>query len=542
MSRLLSFFFLSVVAFCLGVFLIFGAHQAFSSQTFPKRDALVITTPVEPGNLLPIFASDSASQEIVSKIFNGLLRYNAKAELEGCLAESWSVSEDGLTLRFKIREGVVWQDGASFGLDDVLFTLRCLQNPDYPTPYGSDFMKVESARAVDGRTIEIRYREVLSPAFASWTMPILPKHLLEKEDLLKTDFSRKPVGTGPFRLDIWKSGEKLELTAHDRYFEGRPGIARIIYRILPDPVTAFFELHTQETDLLSLTPLQYAKLADHPAIHRNYQKYRYPSMGYLYLGFNLKNELFTDIRVRRAMSHAVDRNRLIELVLLGLGRPATGPFLPDSWAHDPALKTPAYDPETSRRLLEEAGWHDGDGDGVREKDGHKFEFTLTTNHGNTQRQQTAEILQKAFADIGIKADLQIVEWSAFLKEYLDKKKFDAALLAWGLSPEPDVYDIWHSSKTREGEFNVISYANPEVDALLEEARRTFDLKRRQVCYRRIHRILYDEEPYLFLYVPDATPILHRRVEGVRSTVLGIGYRFFEWHVPEGNRRYPRFEA
>jgi peptide/nickel transport system substrate-binding protein len=205
-----------------------------------------------------------------------------------------------------------------------------------------------------------------------------------------------------------------------------------------------------------------------------------------------------------------------------------------SWAYNPNARSYTYDPERARRMLTEAGWKDKSG--VREKNGRPFRFTIMTNQGNNERIRTAEIIQQNLKAVGVKADIRVMEWQAFL-EQIDKRSFDAMILGWSMSRDPDLYDIWHSSKTRKGEYNFIGYSNPVVDRLLVEGRRTFNVENRKKIYYRIHAILAEEQPYAFLYVPDATPIVHKRFKGIEVAPLGIFYNFREWSVPKNRMEW-----
>lgn len=470
-------------------------------------------------------------------MFNGLLKYDKNLKLVGDLAESWEVREGGLSIVFRLREGVRWHDGRPFTADDVEFTFRKLTDPAVPTPYSGDFQKVSALTVIDPRTVEVRYKEPFSPGLASWTMGIVPRHILEKENLLSTSFVRHPVGTGPYVLVKWLTGDRVEFAANADYFEGRPFIDRTVYRIVPDQSTTFLELQTENLDASSLTPLQYARQTDTPFFRERYRKFRYPSFGYTYIGYNLANPMFTDARVRRALGLAIDKKELIDVTLMGYGRVSTGPFLPGTWAYDERVRPTQFDPDTARRLLAEAGWADRDGDGTLEKNGKPFSFTILTNQGNDQRRMACEIVQRRLAEVGVRMKIQVVEWQTFLREFVDKRRFEAVCLAWQLGQDPDVYDIFHSSKTKPGEFNFVSYSNPEVDRLLDQARRVFEIERRAEAYHRIHEILAEEEPYTFLYVGDALPIVHARFRGVEATPSGIGHNFIRWSVPEKERRY-----
>ena len=342
----------------------------------------------------------------------------------------------------------------------------------------------------------------------------------------------------------WPEGERrcertnraILISNHD-YFEGRPYIDGVIYRIIPDLATMFLELKAGNIDYMGLTPLQYLRQTDTPKFKKNYRKYKYLSFAYTYLGYNLLNPEFQDRRVRQAISYAIDKDEIIEGVLLGLGEVATGPYKPGTWQYNPDVKRYPYDPERSRRLLKEAGWIDTDGDGIREKDGKPFEFTVITNQGNNQRSKTAEIIQRRLAEVGIKMKIRTLEWATFINEYIDKKKFEATILGWTIGQDPDLFDVWHSSKTGFKELNFISYQNKEVDRLIMEGRHTFDRKKRKKAYFRIQEILAEDQPYTFLYVPYALPVIHERFRGIEPAPAGISYNFTKWYVPRAEQKY-----
>ncbi len=502
-----------------------------------SRDAFITASIGEPINLIPFFASDTASAYISGLIFNGLVKYDEDLKLVGDLAESWEVLDGGLRIVFHLKRNVFWQDERPFTAEDVLFTFQKLTDPNLPTPYGSSFEKVERLNVLDAYTVEVIYREAFSPGLASWGMGIVPKHLLEKENLITTDFARRPVGTGPYIFKKWRTGQSLELWANPKYFEGPPGIARVVYRIIPDTATMFLELQTENVDSMGLTPLQFKRQTDTDFFRSRYARFQYPSFSYTYIGYNLENPLFSDVRVRRAIGLAIPKKEIIDVTLLGLGRVATGPFLPDTWAANQAVKPTEFDPARARELLAEAGWRDTNGDRVLDHGGRRFSFTMITNHGNAERKAACEIVQKYLRDIGIEMKIQIVEWGVFIKEFIDKKHFEAVMLAWNLSRDPDLFDIFHSSKVDPGEFNFVSYKNIEVDRLIEEGRSLFDERERARRYHRIHEILSVEEPYTFLYVPEALPIVHRRFRGVEAAPAGVGHNFVQWSVDAKDVKY-----
>lgn len=499
-------------------------------------DAVVAASIAEPSTLVPILAADSASQGICGLLFNGLLKYDKALRLTGDLAERWEVRDGGLTIRFYLRRHVRWHDGAPFTADDVQFTYHSLIDPAVRTPYRGDFERVRALTVVDPWTVDVAYAEPFAPSLSSWTMSIMPRHRLEGQDLHATPFARNPIGTGPYRFRRWRSAELLELDANADYFEGAPAIRGWIERVIPDEATTFLELQTEGVDLTSLTPLQYRRQTDTPFFQAHYQRARYPSFGYTYLGYNLQHPLFQDLRVRQALNLAIDKTEIVRGALLGLGQVATGPFLPDTWAFDPTVPPAPHDPERARALLATAGWRDTDGDGWLDRDGQPFRFTILTNQ-NLTRELTAQIIQQRLKVIGIQAQIRVVEWSSLLAHFIHPRRFDAVLMGWGLSPEPDPYDIWHSSKTKPGEFNFIGYANPAVDQLLEAGRRTFDQTQRAEIYHRLQRLLYDDQPVCFLYVGDALPIIHRRIRNIEVAPAGLQHNLIDWYVPRREHRY-----
>jgi peptide/nickel transport system substrate-binding protein len=481
--------------------------------------------------LNPVIANDSASATINDQVFNGLVKYDKDIKLVGDLAERWVVTNKGKTITFYLRKGVKWHDGVEFTAADCLFTYKKFIDPKVATPYSSSYMDVKRAEVVNKYVFRVTYKEPFSPALESWAAGIIPRHLLEGKDINTDGFNRHPIGTGPYKFKEWVSGQKIVLEAYDEYFEGRPKIDQFIYRIIPDSSTMFEELLSGGVDMMGLNPLQYLRLSETRRIKQNYVKFRYPANAFTYMGYNLLNPLFEDVKVRQALSYAIDRQGIIDGILLGLGKPCTGPFSYVSWAYNPNAKSYAYDPDRARSMLAQAGWQIGRGGGILEKNGKPFRFTIMTNQGNTERIRTAEIIQQNLKAVGIAVNIRVMEWQAFL-EQIDKRSFDAIILGWSMGRDPDIYDIWHSSKTKKGEYNFIGYKNPVVDRLLVEGRRTFDLEKRKKIYYQIHAILAEEQPYAFLYVPDSLPIVHKRFKGIKVEPLGIFYNFREWYVPQ----------
>ncbi|MFA6384600.1 MAG: ABC transporter substrate-binding protein, partial [Candidatus Omnitrophota bacterium] len=355
------------------------------AQAQEYGDAIVDASIADARTLIPILASDTASSSICNLLYNGLVKFDKDLNVAGDLAQSWDILENGTVIVFHLRTDARWHDGAPFTAADVEFTYKKLIDPYVRTPYSGDFERVRSLEVLDDHTVRVTYKEPFAPALSSWGMSILPKHVLEKEDLNTTVFRMNPVGLGSYRLKSWKSQEKIELVSNHDYFEKRPYIDRSITRVIPDESTIFLELQTQGVDSASLTPLQYTRQTDSPFFKKNYRKYKLPSFSYVYMGYNLADPRFADRRVRQALNYAVDKIEIINIVLLGLGKVSTGPFVSESWAYNDAVAAYPYDPQKAKALLREAGWTDSNHDGWLDKDGRVFEFTVATNQGNEQR-------------------------------------------------------------------------------------------------------------------------------------------------------------
>jgi len=524
----------SSAALALAAGLAAGPARADTVAVPTDGDAYVEASIGDASYLNPVLAYDSASNDINALVYNGLMKYDKDIRLVGELAQSWEIKQGGKEFIFHLRPNVRWHDGAPFTAEDVKFTYERLIDPKVKTPFGSDYQIVDRVEAPDPLTFRVIYKEPYAPALESWGMGILPKHIFENGDFNQNPANRRPIGTGPYKFVEWKTDEKIVLTVNPDYFEGRPRLNRYIYRIIPDNAVQFLELRQQSIDSMGLTPDQYKA---YPEFFIHYNKYRYPSFSYTYLSFNLRRPMFADKRVRQALAHAVNKSEIIDGVLLGIGRPATGPFPPSSWAYNPAVKDYDFNPEKAKAMLAEAGWKDTNGDGWLDKDGQRFEFTIITNQGNKTRELSSLIIQNHLQAVGIKVHVRIIEWASFLHNFINKRNFDAALLGWNLSRDPDQYVIWHSGQTGDNQYNHVGYNNPEVDKILEDGRREFNFEKRKALYNRMHALLADDLPYIFLYYPDSLPVIHKRIQGPQVAPAGLGWNFREWFVPKGLQRY-----
>ena len=493
----------------------------------------------EPSGLIAMLAGESAASAIAGNIFNSLLKYDKNLELQGELAQSWQVSADQKSITFQLKPGMQWADGQPLTSADVLFTWKLVTDDNTRTPYGADYKLVIKAEAPDPRTFRVTYAEPHAPALDSWAgLHILPQHLLAGQDINTTPFARHPVGSHYYQLAEWKNGERIALTRNPNATQGPPRIERLVSRFIPDPASQFLELMADNIDSMGLSPIQYARIFPaRPELVKKIGLYKELGNAYTYLGFNLKHKPFDDRRVRLAINYAIDKQELIDGVLLGLGEPVASPYKPGTrWSH-PSLKPYAYDPAKARALLQEAGYADHDGDGILDRDGKPLAFEILTNQ-NKQREMSAVLIQRRLKEIGIDVNIRILEWASFIGRFIKTGEFDAVVLGWSLGQEPDQYNIWHSSQQAPGQFNFIGYDNPEVDRLLEQGRRELDPDKRMGIYHQFAQVLYDDSPIVYLYAGYGLPAIHKRVRGIDNPAppAGIGHNSYDWYIPAPVRR------
>ena len=489
----------------------------------------------DASNLISILSSDQSSHAMASYLYVAPLKYDKNYNIVPWAAESYEVLDGGKLLRFKLRQDIYWEDGVQLTADDVEFTYKLTIDPKTPTAYAGDFQTIKEFRKTGKFSFEVRYDKPFARSLITWMSDILPKHALEGQDLMTTPLARQPLSAGPYVLEKWDAGRSLVFRANEHYFLGRPNIDEIRVRIIPDQATQFLELKAGNLDIMNLDPQQYLYQTSGDD-WKKYKKYKYLADGYTFLGYNLDSALFKDVRVRRALAHAIDKQEIIKGALFGLGLPAVGPYKPGTWVYNDAIKPYAYDPELAKRMLAEAGWTDSDGDGVLDKDGRPFSFTIICNQGNSQRLKIATIVQYRLAQIGIRTEIRTLEWATFLKEYVDKRRYDALILSWNILQDPDIYDVWHSSRTENGGLNFMGFRNAEVDDILEKARRSLDQDYRKKLYDRMQVILHEQQPYCFLYYPMSLPIVSARIQGIKPAPAGIGYNYTEWWIPKTLQR------
>jgi len=470
-----------------------------------------------PSRINPILSTDSVSSEIESWIFNGLFKYDKDGNITTDLASSYRFINE-ITLEIKLKKNVKWHDGNNFTAEDVLFTYNTIHNSKIYTPLSSNYKKVTSIIAQDEYTILIKYKEPYFKALEIWMINIIPKHIFENEkDIMTSKFNKKPIGTGPYKLKELKLSQDIILTVNKNYFGEVPKIEKIRYKFVPDITTSFYMLKQKQLDIGSLTPIQIDRQLD-TEFNSSFNIYEKQSFGYGYLGFNLKNEKFKNKVVRKAISLAVDRQEIIDILYFGYAKICNGPFLPGTFAYNDKVQTPLQNIEKAKELLKSLGY-----------DQHNpFEFEVITNANNSARINLAQIIQYQLGKAGIKMKIRVMEWQAFLNTVVHPRKFESIILGWSLALMPDARSIWHSSSNKQGGFNLVGYENQNVDKLIEKGEVTIDREKLGLIYKEIFKEIASDLPYLFLYIPDSITAVNKNIKNVVPSLIGITHNQEQW--------------
>jgi len=472
-----------------------------------------------PSRLNPILSTDKTSADVAKWMFNSLVTYDKNAKVIPELAQSYRFVDD-TTLIFELRHDVTWSDGVPFSAKDVLFTYNTILSPKIFTPYSSSFTHILHVKMLDDFTVEVKYKYPYFKALEVWMMEILPEHLLKNEtDLMTSKFNQAPIGTGPYILSHFEISHDITLKANPHYFIHKPNLDEMIFHYLPDRSSEFLMLKSGKLDVGSLSPLQVERQINDD-FKKQYTIYDETGSSYSYVGFNLKSEKFKDPRVREAISLAINRQELVDILSFGHGKVCTGPFLPGTGAFNSDVKAPKQDIAKAKALLKEAGYDET----------HPLEFVLSTS-ANGSGSYAAQILQYQLQKAGIVMKLRIMEWQAFLNTVILPHNFETVLLGWSLSIKPDAYSIWHSESMRKGGFNFIGYENHEVDTLIKQAEKTVDQSQFDAIYRKIFAKIVADNPYLFLVIPNDITAVNKQITPVSSSIIGITHNLIDWQKP-----------
>jgi peptide/nickel transport system substrate-binding protein len=506
------------------------ADQA--APTTPATSTVVFGSSGEPITLNPLLDDTSNSRNVWELMFEGLVRPDP---LVGTptpwLAESWSTSPDGLIWTFQIRPNVKWSDGQPFTADDVKFTFQTVLDPKTKTPYRTRFDNIAAFDAPNPATFQVTLRGPDCPFLVTTMLVgILPKHVLEGTADINTDEfnSSRPLGTGPFMFKEWRRGEFVTLVANPTHWRGRPKIDQWIRRPTANDNITTQLLKTGEIDYSAIAPAAIAELSTDPNLRL--EAVSSPT-SIIYIAYNLDRPLFQDKHVRQALSYGVDRQGILDSVLAGEGDLVDSAIPFQSWARSDNVPKFRFDLDAARKLLAEVGWTAGP-DGILQKDGSRFAFTLSIQSGDQRRVGVATIAQDAWRKLGIQVQIEQLEVAAFNAKYQQAHDFDAIIGGGlGFTIDPDQTRFWAAKEFPSGA-NFVHYSNPTVDRLLDEARTVqgCDTDARRALYEQFQQMLAEDQPWTFLYSARQPVIINKRIQNAApSPWVGAG-PYLTWGI------------
>lgn len=507
-------------------------------------------------SITPLVSGDAYSGIVQSYVLESLLtRDSDTLEWQGMLAKSWQTSEDGLVITFQLRDDVVFSDGEPFDSSDVAFSFNFLMNEKIKAPRQRAYYRQIESVVVNGKyEVTFTFKEPYFKALAfAGGMAIMAEHFyapyLEEPEVFNQSKGLL-LGTGPYKLldpKNWKTDQDgLELIRNTRYWGPvQPSFDRFSWRIIQNESARLTTFRNGEIDLYEdAQPIDFEKLKTDKQLNEMSNRFNYvaPTSGYGYIGWNQKLDgkatRFADKRVRQAMTWLIDKQKIVDDVFLGYRTPAASSFAVGSPQHDPSIKPRKQDIAKGIALLKEAGFEDRDGDGVIEStDGKPFEFELIYFGNRESTKRLVLLLKDMYARAGIKLIPIPSEWPVML-ESLDKKDFEAITLGWGGSIESDMYQIFHSSQIKDGD-NRTAYSNPDLDKLIDEARKTIDVDKRMALWQKAERILYEDLPYTFLTSRMELGFVSKRIKNQRMTKSGlnVGTIPTENYIPKALQRH-----
>jgi peptide/nickel transport system substrate-binding protein len=509
-------------------------------------------------NLNPILSSENASSNVTAMLFPGLVGqdpFTGELTPEGALAESWSVSDDGLVWTFNLRQNITWSDGDPVDAADFKFTYDAIASDTVESVRKYILEGVASIETPDPYTVVVTYETVRCDALGNLGLGLLPSHLYAEDfsDIMTSPLNEAPtVSAGPFIFNSWTRDDALTLERNPDYWEGAPNMEGMIFRVIPDTGTQLAQLQANEIDTMGLDPSQLETARGIP----DTEIFNFQDDGYDYIALNLANPenalpgqdeegalveqdphpILSDINVRKAIAHSLDYQTIIDQVYLGQGYQMAANVLPAvSWAYNEAIQPYEFNLDTAAQLLEEAGWTDSDGDGIRDKDGAPLALSLLTNAGNNVREDLGALVQDQLGQVGFDIDFESIDFGVMVERMLGQQ-YDMVIIGWtGLGTDPNDDAFWHTKNDTPGSgFNFISYHNPEIDELLDNGVQVpgCDTAERAPFYKEIQQIIHDDAAYVFISGGVANTAYTTKWEGIEPGPWNFYYNVHQWYLTE----------
>ena len=481
--------------------------------------------------LNPIIAASRYDRYVDSYLFTPIVHIDKDLRVSPGLADEWEISKDGLLYTFKLNKRATFADGKPVRASDVVFTMRKIADPKSEALQiaGSfEYLDLARTRAVDDHTVEIGFRQPLASQLVRFNdVQVIPEHVYGKGNF-REDFNSNAVGSGAYRLVRRVPNREIVMERREDYWGTRPHIKTVIFKVISDHNTAWNAIQRGDIDETLVTSDTWIREQNNPKYKDTINFERFYSLNYNYIAWNNKHPLFTDKRVRRALSMCMPIESIVKDLYHGTARAMSGHFMPEDWAYNPKVPVIRHDPAGAKKLLEEAGWKDSNGDGTVDKGGKPFKFALIIMTGNPVTKQLGQMVQSELKGIGVDVELQLLDGATAISQLL-KGNYEALYSGWDLDPDPDPYAIFHSSQFPPRGQNFVYYKNPEADRLIEAGRRELDQAKRKEIYNRLHEVLSEDQPYTWMIQSSAKWALSKRVRGVEAS---RGFGFFLWYPGE----------
>ena len=494
-----------------------------------------------PSTLDPITSNDMISMRIIELIFNGLVGINEKQEIVPELAERWEISEDGKYYTFYLRQDVMWhpkegEEPAPFTADDVIFTYNIMMHPKTITAMKVRYEFIESVTKMDDYTLQFTLKRPILNALAKFSFKVIPQHGPANTEFLSREdpFVQKPIGTGPYMLKNITADREVILVANEDYFKGRPHINKFAARPFADQNIMSQALLFNAIDMIVLVNHR-----DIPQIQgdKRYILQPYNALSYSFFGYNIRNPLLADKRVRKAFTYAVNRQEMLDSFFQGQGTIISGPFAPGSWAYNLDVQPLDFDPQKAIELLNEAGFVKGD-DGIMVKDGQKLSLKLKVPIAKESEAVKRVVLafKNYLNKIGVDIEGEFKEWLSWKEDVFLNHDFDIIFASWVFDDSADISSLFHSAEIGPWKNNFGAYSNPEIDSLIVESKLTLDHEKRRTINRKLHAIIADESPYTFLWTLTNYAAFNKKLRHVAIHP----YKFFsfadDWFIPTSEQR------
>lgn len=488
--------------------------------------------PVEGGRLVRRLETDVTTlnyvlqttedeRQVLQYLYDPMIDFDQNLEpIPGTVAK-WEIEDGGKAYVLHVDPRAKFSDGTPVTAADVIFTLEKILD-EQSMQFASWFEGLDRAqtKAVDDKTVRVVFAQPKVTQLVTFNIGVLPKHVYEKGDFRKTT---QVVGNGPYVLERRETGKTIALKRNENYWREKPHIDSVLFRVIADDNVAWSALKRGDIHVTRVNNDTWMREKD--AVQDRIDFYNTWLFSWNGIAWNLQDPLFQDANVRRALAMAFDRQSVIDRLYHGQARAISSPFLPDTWPYNPDVHPVEFNVQAAAALLSAAGWKDSDNDGILDRDGKPFRFTILIPAGSKTSTDQTQIFQDSLRRVGVQMEISTLDSAAFFDRILGGN-YQSAILAWTNDPDPDLYSLFHSTQTPPTGLNVVHYANAEADQILERGRTTFDRAVRTDMYHQLHDIIASDQPYLFMVQVGMKWAVDKRVKNVR---VGKGVGLFLWH-------------